>query len=132
MHYQIRKGWPSEAALDELFPLEAGADIDTLEGKVLKVGETGIAKEAESIAAGDIYGFCFAAEDVNKKAALLMSDAIIEVDSTLYEAGTYTVGTAVGVKNGKFDSASATYAVARVINYDAISGKLRLMWFSVK
>lgn len=133
MHYQIRKGWPAEAAIDEIFPLEAGADLSVFEGKVLKLAEAGTAAVAESVAAGDVYGFCFAVEGIKKLATVLMSDAVIEVDTELFEAGTYAVGAPVCVKNGIFAAVAADeYAVARVIKNDSINGKLRLMWFSVK
>lgn len=133
MHYQIRKGWPSEAAIDEIFTVQAGADLAACEGKVLKLAEDGTASVAESVAAGDVYGFCFAVTPIKNLATVLMSDAVIEVDAELFVPGTYATGTALAVENGLFTAAGeGAAAVARVIKYDAVAQKLRMMWFSVK
>ena len=130
MSYQIRKGWPAEAAIDEIMVADDGEEIVpglivAVEGGKCKVANfTGAASDTDPMPA-----FVIAGEKVRGTFTGLMSQCIIEVDADHYEAGTYKPGDMLTAKAGKFAAAGSSKAVARVMNFDAGSGIMRLMWY---
>lgn len=133
MSYQIRKGWPAEAAIDEIMVADDGEEITpgmvvTVEGGKCKAANfTGAAAATDPMPA-----FVIAGEKVRGTFTGLMSQCIIEVDADHYEAGVYNPGDALTAKDGKFAAAGSSKAIGRVMNFDAGSGIMRLMWHESK
>lgn len=133
MSYQIRKGWPAEAAIDEIMVADDGEEITpgmvvTVEGGKCKVANfTGAASDSDPMPA-----FVIAGEKVRGTFTGIMSQCVIEVDADHYEAGAYNPGDALTAKAGKFAAAGSSKALGRVMNFDAASGIMRLMWHESK
>lgn len=136
--YQIRKGWPSNGAIDEVF--QAGevnsAPAELAEGMIVAVKQ-GKAVPAVSYAAGTAIGalaFVIGHEQARKTWVGLMSQCVIECDADHYDASaTYAAGDKVTVTNGKFAAISSSEEpVGRVLSYDATTGILRVLWYESK
>lgn len=131
--YQIRKGWPAEAAIDEVLLAKDGASIEDgmivslKEGKAVPANYTDAAQASDPLAA-----FVIGKEGVAGTFTGLMSQAIMEVDTAHYEAASYKSGDALTAKNGKFAPAGSSKVLARVMTFDAASGLLRLMWHEAR
>lgn len=138
--YQIRKGWPADAAIDEVVTAAPGAELK--EGMVVTID--GNRQATPAVAVTGTCGFLFGKEPLAKTFVALLSDAVIEVDANHYVAGTYTAGDALGVGTdddaGKFaviedadgEGTAAPAAVGRVISFDTNTGIMRLRWFASK
>lgn len=137
MSYEIRKGWPSNGALDEmLVPVEG----ETLTDGSVAVLDTSTGRwkngtvAATSDGTGPVHAFVIAREHARNTYTGLMSAAIIEVDSDHYVDATYTPNQPLGVdENGLFKAASSSSdstdtVVGKVLYYDANNGHLRLFW----
>lgn len=127
--YDVRKGWPAEAAVDEMVKADEGEEIT--EGMIVTVenGKCKVANFTGAAAATDpMCAFIIGKEFVSGMLTALMSQAIIEVDADHYEAGTYNSGDALTAKNGKFSAAGSSKVLGRVLTFDAASRILRLMW----
>ena len=62
-----------------------------------------------------------------------MHQIVIEVDNAHYAADTYAANDALTAKDGKFAKASAGEKVlGRVLQYDATSGLMRVMWHEAR
>ena len=128
--YQIRKGWPSNGAIDEVFKAAAGEDLK--EGMIVAVkgGEAEVAASADDSAA---LAFVIGHEQARNTWVGLMSQCVIECDSEHYDAtGSYTAGDKVTVANGKFAAISSSEKpVGRVLAIDA-NGLMRVLWYESK
>jgi len=140
MAYQITKGWPSQAAIDEIITLAT-------EGTVVP-GMFGII-EADGEAAPGTYPltagvtsllpvfFCIDEDKITQKVTGLMSDCMIVLDSDHYVAGSFAPGQNLSLgatteTAGKLeiiaDSGDARPCVAKVISYSATPGKLKVLF----
>lgn len=136
MSYEIRKGWPSNGALDEVLLAADGATLtdgtvavlDSTTGK----WKTGTLAADASARKAPLHAFVIAKEDVRNTHTGLMSDAIIEIDKDHYTGSTFAANDPLGVdaSTGKFKAATVgtDVIVGKVINFDAATGRMRLFW----
>lgn len=133
MSYEIRKGWPSNGALDEM--------IMPAEGETLADGSVAVLDSstgrwqngtvtAGSSSDGPLYAFVIAREDARGTYTGLLSAAVIEVDEDHYEDATYTPNQPLGVNDEGFFRAAASgdAVVGKVLSYDSTSKHMRLFW----
>lgn len=127
--YQIRKGWPSNGAIDEVFQADAGEEL--AEGMIVAVKQhkAEVASSADDSAA---LAFVIGHEQARNTWTGLMSQCVIECDAAHYvDTDTYTAGDKVTVSNGKFALAgSSAAAVGRVLAFD--DPMLRVLWYESK
>jgi hypothetical protein len=131
--YDIRKGWPAEAAIDEV--LTAANNQTVAEGMIVTVADgkaTPANFTAQAAASDPMAAFLIGHEKVRGTFTGLMSQCIIEVDAEHYEAGSYAPGDVLTAKNGKFAPAGNSKVLARVLKFDAASGLMRLMWHEAR
>jgi hypothetical protein len=131
--YDIRKGWPSNGAIDEVLTAASGQDIK--DGMIVTVanGQASTANFTAAASASDpMVAFVIGYEKVKGTYTGLMSQCIIEVDADHYDAGSYAAGDALTAKNGKFAAAGSSKVVGRVLKFDAASGLMRLMWHEAR
>lgn len=135
MSYEIRKGWPSNGALDEVLMAVDGvtltdgtvAVLDTDTGK----WKTGTCAADSSANKAPLHAFVIAKEDIRHTYVGLMSDAIIEVDDEHYVGASYTPNDPLGVdESGKFKAATVgtDVVVGKVLAYDSATKHMRLFW----
>ncbi len=131
MSYEIRKGWPSNAALDE--PISAVDGTELVDGTVAILDsttgkwKTGAVNSASG--KGALHAFIIAKEDLRYTYVGLLSDAIIEVDSDHYTGTTFKAGDPLSAdENGKFVAAGSNAVIGKVINFDPVSKHMRLVW----
>lgn len=131
--YQIRKGWPSNGAIDEVFTAATNATSGELEelseGMIVTVKDH---KAAPAASADDSAALAFVIghEQARKTWTGLLSQCVIECDADHY-TGTFDAGDKVTVSNGKFAKAgSGATAIGRVLAYDA--PMLRVLWYESK
>lgn len=133
MYYDIRKGWPSQAAVDESFRADTGQVIK--EGMIVTVadGKASVANFTGAAAPTDpMCAFVFGHEDLTDSFTGLMSQGVIEVDADLYEAASYKAGDPLTAKNGKFAPAGSSKVLGRVLSVDVGNAHLRIMWHEAK
>ncbi|MCB5270513.1 MAG: hypothetical protein LHW56_01555 [Candidatus Cloacimonetes bacterium] len=130
--YQIVKGWPSNAALDENVKAATGQTI--VEGQVITKDSDGAAVVA-SLAAGDdkTAYFVIGKETLTGTFTGLTGKFIAEVDADHLAAAvsTYAIDELLTATTGKFAALTAgapEQAIARVVGKDAVNGKLRVIW----
>jgi len=144
MAYQIVKGWPSEGAIDPIITLTTDGSVAPGYSGVIDSpsGQGIVGIYPLTLGATSIYTpfFCIDVDEVTHNVTGLMSKCIIEMDATHYVAGSYVAGAKLSLtasviaehKGGKFSmiaaSGDARPAVAQVISYNAITGKLRVLW----
>ena len=128
--YQIRKGWPSNGAIDEVFKAASGVELK--EGMIVQLNADHEAIIASSNDGKGALAFVIGAEAQRKTWTGLLSQCVIECDAEHYEAGTYKAGDYVTVTDGKFSAGSKDDAVGRVLAYDANTGMLRVLWYESK
>lgn len=129
MSYQVVKGWPSEGALDEVLVPATGVTIAP--GSLASLDNAGKAVVADfyADATDRLTYFAIDNDPLNGGLVGLKAGMIIECDADHYEAGTYTPNQAVTAKAGQFAAiTTAEKQVARVISFDAVTGKMRLVW----
>jgi hypothetical protein len=124
MGYQIRKGWPSDHALDETVKAATGQTIT--EGLIVKVAN-GLATVA---ADGDgICGFVIGQDTLVGVYTVLLGDFIVEVDAQHYAAASYAAGDKLTAAAGKFKKAGADEEViGKVLAVVSGTDKLRILW----
>jgi len=130
--YDIRKGWPSQGAIDEVLVAATGETIT--DGMIVSVagGKASKANFTAAAAATDpMCAFIIGYENVKGTFTGIMSQCIIEVDADHYAAGTYNPGDALTAKDGKFAAAGTSKVLGRVLSVDA-SGIMRLMWHEAR
>lgn len=127
--YNVRKGWPSNAAIDEVLKADTGAVISdgmivtVTDGKIKPASFTAAAQATDPMCA-----FVIGHEKVRGTYTGLMHQIVIEVDNAHYAAND-----ALTAKDGKFAKASAGEKVlGRVLQYDATSGRMRVMWHEAR
>lgn len=124
--YNVRKGWPSNAAIDEVLKADTGAVIS--DGKIKPASFTAAAQATDPMCA-----FVIGHEKVRGTYTGLMHQIVIEVDNAHYAADTYAANDALTAKDGKFAKASAGEKVlGRILQYDATSGLMRVMWHEAR
>lgn len=130
--YQVVKGWPCEGALDETLIPATGVTIAP--GSVACLDATGNAIVATSVEmAADAISY-FVIDNDNLKGGLvgLKGQCIIECDADHYVAGAYAVGDNLTADGGKFAVAGVGAKVlGRVLNFNAVTGKMRLVWTAI-
>lgn len=129
--YQIRRGWPSNAAIDEVFEAQPGQVI--AEGHIVSLanGKATVASYTAAAAPADpVTAFVIGTEKVRGKLTGLLSQCIIEVDSTHYATGAYSANDPLTAVDGKFSKVTAVKekVLGRVLAYDATNGMLRVLW----
>lgn len=132
--YNVRKGWPSNAAIDEVLKADTGAVISdgmivtVTDGKIKPASFTAAAQATDPMCA-----FVIGHEKVRGTYTGLMHQIVIEVDNAHYAADTYAANDALTAKDGKFAKASAGEKVlGRILQYDATSGLMRVMWHEAR
>lgn len=132
--YNVRKGWPSNAAIDEVLKADTGAEVTdgmivtVTDGKIKPANFTAAAQATDPMCA-----FVISHEKVRGTYTGLMHQIVIEVDNAHYAADTYAANDALTAKDGKFAKASAGEKVlGRVLKYDATSGLMRVMWHEAR
>ena len=131
MSYQIRKGWPAQAAIDEALiaadgeKIENGMIVTVADGKCKKANFLSAASAADPMTA-----FVISNEQLRGTYTGIMSQCVIEVDKDHYEAGSYKANDPLTAKNGKFSAAGTSKVLGRVLSFDAASGIMRLMWYA--
>lgn len=131
MGYQVRKGWPSDGAIDEQVTAATGQTVTDGMFVTIAAGKASVGSYAAAEAAADpLYGFVIGKEDLKGYFVALMSPAIIELDSACYAAGTYTANQALTIKDGKLAPTTEVKekVVAKVISFDATSGTMLVMF----
>lgn len=126
--YNIRKGWPSQGAVDEVLTADTGQTIT--EGMIVTVtdGKASVANFTGAASKNDpITAFIMGHEDVRKTFTGIMSQCVIEVDAEYYQAGTYNSGDYLTAKEGKFALANNEKVIGRVLTFK--DGILRLMMY---
>lgn len=119
--YQIRKGWPSNGAIDEIF--EAAVGTTLAEGMICTI------KDKQGTIDGDgIPCFVIGHEAARKTWVGLVTNFVVECDAEHYDtmpaAGDY-----VNHAAGKFTAGSKDSCVGRVLAADAATGHIRVLWF---
>ena len=128
--YDIRKGWPSNGAIDEVLAAAPGETVT--DGMIVSVTDLK-AKPADFSSGRDgIPAFIIGKEDVRGTFTGIMSQCVIEVDAEHYVAGSYAAGDHVTAQGGKFAAGTEANAVGRVLSFDAVSGRLRVLWFEAR
>jgi hypothetical protein len=130
MAYQIIKGWPCEGAID--MNIAVATDELVADGVGCVVDSDSKAAVANFAVDGSdatgIPGFCIGIDNVTGNALLLLSEAMIQVDSDHYEVASYTPGAGVSFVGGKFDLIAAIDderpQVGTVFSYDASATEL--------
>jgi len=131
--YDIRKGWPSNGAIDEVLTAATGQTVTegmivTVEGgKATPANFTGGAADTDPMCA-----FIIGVEKVRGTLTGLMSQCVIEVDKDHYEADTYAANDILTAKNGKFAKAGGSKAIGRILSHDNTTGIMRVMWFEAR
>ena len=131
--YQIRKGWPSNGAIDEVLTAATGETIT--DGMIVTVADGKATPANFTSAAADtdpMVAFIIGIEHVRGTHTGLMSQCIIEVDAEHYEAGTYNANDPLTARGGKFAAAGSSKVIGRVLKYDATSGLMRIMWHEAR
>lgn len=127
MSYDIVKGWPSVGALDERLTPAVGVEIKG--GQVVELAADGTCAPASVGATPGILAFTIDNDTITGGFLGLMNKCIIECDADHYAAGSYSASEAVTAVDGKFSKITTDEApVARVISFDAVTGKMRLLW----
>lgn len=130
--YQIVKGWPSHAAIDEKVTATAGQTLAP--GVVAALTSAGTYSVADCADAGTDPGQLMFLIDTDKITGGFLGLAhtfVVEVDASHYAAGTYTPNAFVTVKAGKFAPMSGTAkAVGRILAYNATTKILRVLWIA--
>jgi len=132
MSYDIRKGWPADSAIDEIFVADTGQVIE--EGMIVTVadGKASVANFTSAAADTDpMVAFVIGCEHIRKNYTGIMSQCVIEVDAAHYEAATYAAGDLLTAKAGKFAKAGTSKAIGRVLSMSP-AGVMRLMWFEAR
>lgn len=125
--YQIRKGWPAQAAIDEVFKAALGETL--AEGMIVYVKD----HEASVSDTTGVPCFVIGQEPARKTWTGLMSQCVIECDAEHYVPGTYAAGDYLVAEAGKFNAGGTKETgLARVLAYDAVSGVMRVLWFESK
>ena len=134
MAYDIVKSWPSQGAIDEsLVPATETVEfMKSLKGKVINLastGKVGLATYTGDTKTVGIPFFCIDYGHPRKQVLGIKSPCVIQCDSDHYDSGSYAVGATVTANAGKFKVAGeGDGVVGKVLNFDAVSGKLRVLW----
>lgn len=131
--YQISKGWPSDAAIDEVFKAASGQELH--EGMIVKLDANHEGSVANSVPTDGTLVFVIGHEFLNKTFTGLMHPCVITCDKDCFDdTATWTGGALVTVgTGGKFKPAGDNdTAIGRVLAYDATTGILRIHWFESK
>lgn len=115
--FDVLRGWPREGAIDESFGIHQtvpGTDDSLPLGTVFKVGTDGLAVAASTVNRSTTEGVAtwvvvegnddFSSQFV-KKVVGLRSNAMIQLDPTNLNAGTYTPGVKLTFASGKWQPA---------------------------
>ena len=126
--YNVRKGWPSEGAIDEVLTAASGQTIE--DGMIVSVANDQASVATFTSSLTGIPAFIIGKEAVKGTFTGLMSQCVIEVDSAHYVAGTYAAGDLLTATGGKFEvTTTAAAAIGKVLKFDATTGTLRVLWY---
>jgi len=133
--YNIRKGWPSNAAIDEVLMADTGATVT--DGMIVTVTDGKIAPAnftAAAAATDPMCAFVIGYEKVRGTYTGLMHQIVIEIDKDHYAADSYAANDRLTAKDGKFAKVTGTgeKVLGRVLKYDAASGLMRVMWHEAR
>lgn len=140
--FDVLRGWPREGAIDESFGIHqtvAGTDDSLPVGTVIKVGTDGKAVAATTpnrsttnavktwvvVEGNDDFSAQFVS-----KVVCLRSNAMLRLDPSNFNAGTYTPGTAVTFSSGKWQVAATNDQVIGEVIADntATDGTIVVMY----
>lgn len=132
MSYQILKGWPHEGAMDIV--AAPAATTPATNGSVAYIKDDGtmaLVNYAANAADNALMPlFVFDTDSLANKVVGLASPAVIKIDSTMYDTGTYTPNVPLTVKAGKFANLAGTErTVGRVISRNSTTGDMVIAWF---
>lgn len=133
--YNIRKGWPSNAAIDEVLMADTGATVT--DGMIVTVTDGKIAPAnftVAEVATDPMCAFIIGHEQVRGTYTGLMHQIVIEIDKDHYAADSYAANDRLTAKDGKFAKVTGTgeKVLGRVLKYDAASGLMRVMWHEAR
>lgn len=132
MSYQILKGWPFEGALDVVgIAATASPAVNGSVGYIKDDGTIALVNYAANAADNALMPlFVFDTDTLTGKVVGLASPAVIKIDSTMYDSGTYTPNVALTCKAGKFANLAGTErTVGRVIARNAVTGDMTIAFF---
>jgi hypothetical protein len=134
--FDIVKGWPCEGAIDEQFVKATGATLNfgdiawIVSGKAAKADFAG----GENAVVDAVYGVVLDVDKVTDKVAVLLSECLVECDSSHYTTASYVPGLAVSAAGGKFTPAidpgaepASTRAVGTITSYNSVTGIMRVL-----
>lgn len=133
--YNIRKGWPSNAAIDEVLMADTGATVT--DGMIVTVTDGKIAPAnftAAEATTDPMCAFIIGHEQARGTYTGLMHQIVIEIDKDHYAADSYAANDRLTAKDGKFAKVTGTgeKVLGRVLKYDAASGLMRVMWHEAR
>ncbi len=136
MAYQIAKGWPAQAAIDEIVKAATGVELTPGQIALINTDGDAIIANYESADAGNIgLSACFLIDFGAVKEGEfvgLFSECVITVDADHYQAETYAAGDNLTARAGKFDKRAASEddrtTLARVLKAPGTDGVMRVLW----
>lgn len=133
--YKVIKGWPSNGALDLNLTPASGVTITA--GQAACIDNTGKLIAGTYNANGsdiaDIPVFCIDTDPMGGGVVALLTGFVLEVDSDHYDSDSYTALQSVTISAGKFTAiTNAERAVAKVLSFNATTGKMVLAWFGIE
>lgn len=130
--YTIRRGWPSNGALDEIFE-DAPGQVTT-DGMVVTLTDGKAAPASFDAAAAPTdppAAFVIGIDPLSGKRTGLLSACVIEMDATHYATGVYAANDLLTAKEGKFAKAAAgEKTLARVLSFDPTANRMRVLWYA--
>lgn len=127
MSYQIRKGWPSNAAVD--VALTADDDQDIKDGDFVVISDSFKCSHA-AYSGSELYAFIIGKERLHGTMTGLMSTCVIELDQAHYADGeTFTVNQDVTINDeGKLTGGDSDTSVGKVLAYDSTNGNVVILF----
>lgn len=128
--YNIRRGWPSNGALDEVFEPAPGQVVTDGMVVTLTGGKASPATfDAAAAPTDPPAAFVIGVDPLSGRRTGLLSACVIELDAAHYETGVYVANDLLTAKAGKFAKAAAGEKIlARVLAFDPTSNRMRVLW----
>ena len=138
MYFDIVKGWPSQAAIDEVAKADPGETIT--EGMIVNLINGTIKSSKKDVLDDGVRGIAWGHEAARGTWTVLLSQLVLAMDSAYY-SGQLTAGDELVVsdqEDGKFakydkekDKRPAP-VIGRVLSVDANTGIARVLWYPAK
>lgn len=135
MAYQIAKGWPAQAAIDEIVKAATGVELTPGQIALINTDGDAILADFEGGNSGNIglsAGFLIDHGSVKEdEFTALLSECVITCDADHYQTETYAAGDSLTAKEGKFDKIGDTddrTKLAKVLKAPGTDGIMRVLW----